>query len=169
VVEWWATVYRSKGCLECFTLYLRNSLSLNLRAIENCICGFRSIYRKFRFILQTVCDNVQVVPWKSIFMVFSSFVPVRHKNSCKTVQYRPPGTNLSVLSSSHHGDEDTLFNKLFFQQPVFLSPTEDKGREFFPSLYVLYYYTFCIPFEVNVVSFFLNSSSSSSCALSIEY
>jgi hypothetical protein len=40
--------------LENFTLYLRNSLSLNLRAIENCICGLRSIGRKMRSILQTV-------------------------------------------------------------------------------------------------------------------
>ncbi len=29
--------------LENFTLYLRNSWSLNLRAIENCICGLRSL------------------------------------------------------------------------------------------------------------------------------
>ncbi len=40
--------------LENFTLYLRNSWSLNLRAIENCICGLRSIGRKMRFILRTV-------------------------------------------------------------------------------------------------------------------
>jgi hypothetical protein len=40
--------------LENFTLYLRNSLSLNLRAIENCICGLRSIGRKMRSILRTV-------------------------------------------------------------------------------------------------------------------
>ncbi len=40
--------------LENFTLYLRNSWSLNLRAIESCICGLRSIERKMRSILQTV-------------------------------------------------------------------------------------------------------------------
>ncbi len=40
--------------LENFTLYLRNSWSLNLRAIENCICGLRSIGRKMRSILRTV-------------------------------------------------------------------------------------------------------------------
>ncbi len=40
--------------LEIFTLYLRNSWSLNLRAIENCICGLRSIERNMRFILRTV-------------------------------------------------------------------------------------------------------------------
>ncbi len=31
--------------LQNFTLYLRNSWSINLRAIENCICGLRSIER----------------------------------------------------------------------------------------------------------------------------
>ncbi len=40
--------------LENFTLYLRNSWSLNLRAIENCICGLCSIGRKMRSILRTV-------------------------------------------------------------------------------------------------------------------
>ncbi len=35
--------------LECFTLYLRNRQSGNLRAIENCICGLRSIERNMRF------------------------------------------------------------------------------------------------------------------------
>jgi hypothetical protein len=40
--------------LENFTLYLCNSWSLNLRSIENCICGLRSIGRKMRSILQTV-------------------------------------------------------------------------------------------------------------------
>ncbi len=40
--------------LENFTLYLRNSWSLNLRAIESCICGLRSIERKMRSILRTV-------------------------------------------------------------------------------------------------------------------
>jgi hypothetical protein len=40
--------------LENFTLYLRNSWSLNLRAIENCICGLRSIGRKMRSILRIV-------------------------------------------------------------------------------------------------------------------
>ncbi len=38
--------------LQNFTLYLRNSWSLNLRAIENCICGLRSIERKMRSILR---------------------------------------------------------------------------------------------------------------------
>ncbi len=37
-----------------FTLYLRNCRRLNLRAIENCICGLRSIERNMRFILRTV-------------------------------------------------------------------------------------------------------------------
>ncbi len=36
--------------LECFTLYLRNRQSGNLRAI----CGLRSIERKMRFFLRTV-------------------------------------------------------------------------------------------------------------------
>jgi hypothetical protein len=40
--------------LENLTLYLCNSLSLNLRAIENCICGLRSIGCKMRSILRTV-------------------------------------------------------------------------------------------------------------------
>jgi hypothetical protein len=40
--------------LENFTLYLRNSWSLNLRAIESCICGLRPIERKMRSILRTV-------------------------------------------------------------------------------------------------------------------
>jgi hypothetical protein len=40
--------------LQNFTLYLRNSWSINLRAIENCICGLRSIERKMRSILRTV-------------------------------------------------------------------------------------------------------------------
>jgi hypothetical protein len=43
--------------LENFTLYLRNSWSLNLRAIENCICGLCSIGRKMRSILRTVYPN----------------------------------------------------------------------------------------------------------------
>ncbi len=40
--------------LQNFTLYLRNSWSINLRAIENCICGLRSIERNMRCILRTV-------------------------------------------------------------------------------------------------------------------
>jgi hypothetical protein len=40
--------------LENFTLYLSNNWSLNLRAIENCICGLRCIEHKMRSILQTV-------------------------------------------------------------------------------------------------------------------
>ncbi len=44
--------------LENFTLYLRNSWSLNLRAIENCICGLHSIGRKMRSILRTVQLNI---------------------------------------------------------------------------------------------------------------
>jgi hypothetical protein len=40
--------------LECFTSYLRNSQSGNLRAIENCICGLRSIERKMTAFLRTV-------------------------------------------------------------------------------------------------------------------
>jgi hypothetical protein len=40
--------------LECFTSYLRNGQSGNLRAIENCICGLRSIKRNMRTFLQTV-------------------------------------------------------------------------------------------------------------------
>jgi hypothetical protein len=69
--------YRSKGCwfapslcslvfrghrasnvklriLECITLYLRNRQSGNLQAIENCICGLRSIERNMRSFLRTV-------------------------------------------------------------------------------------------------------------------
>ncbi len=42
--------------LECFTLYLRNRQSGNLRAIENCICGLRSIERNMRSFLRTVCS-----------------------------------------------------------------------------------------------------------------
>jgi hypothetical protein len=41
--------------LENFMLYLRYSWSFNLRAIESCICGLRSIERKMRSILRTVC------------------------------------------------------------------------------------------------------------------
>jgi hypothetical protein len=33
------------GTLECFTLYLRNRQSGNLRAIENCVCSIRSLER----------------------------------------------------------------------------------------------------------------------------
>jgi hypothetical protein len=40
--------------LESFTLYLRNTWILNLRAIENCVCSIRSIERKVRYILRTV-------------------------------------------------------------------------------------------------------------------
>jgi hypothetical protein len=40
--------------LENFTLYLRNSWSSNLRAIESCICGLRPIELKMRSILRTV-------------------------------------------------------------------------------------------------------------------
>jgi hypothetical protein len=40
--------------LENFTLYLRNTWSLNLRAIESCVCSIRSIGRKMRSILRTV-------------------------------------------------------------------------------------------------------------------
>ena len=45
--------------LENFTLYPRNSLSLNLRALENCICGLRSIGRKMRSILRTVWKHAK--------------------------------------------------------------------------------------------------------------
>ncbi len=45
--------------LECFTLYLRNRQSGNLRAIENCICGLRSIERNMRSFLRTVRVRVQ--------------------------------------------------------------------------------------------------------------
>jgi hypothetical protein len=45
--------------LECFTLYLRNPQSGNLRAIENCICGLRSIERNMRFFLRTVYRGYQ--------------------------------------------------------------------------------------------------------------
>ncbi len=41
--------------LQNFTVYLRNSWSINLPAIENCICGLHSIERKMRSILRTVC------------------------------------------------------------------------------------------------------------------
>jgi hypothetical protein len=40
--------------LENFVLYLRNTWSLNLRAIESCVCSIRSIERKVRSILRTV-------------------------------------------------------------------------------------------------------------------
>ncbi len=40
--------------LEYFTLYLRNRQSGNLRTIENCICGLRSIERNMRSFLRTV-------------------------------------------------------------------------------------------------------------------
>jgi hypothetical protein len=40
--------------LQNFTLNLRNSWSINLRAIENCICGQRSTESKMRSILWTV-------------------------------------------------------------------------------------------------------------------
>ncbi len=40
--------------LEYLTLYLRNRQSGNLRTIENCICGLRSIERNMRSFLRTV-------------------------------------------------------------------------------------------------------------------
>jgi hypothetical protein len=40
--------------LECFTLYLRNRQSENLRAIENCVCSIRSIERNMTSFLRTV-------------------------------------------------------------------------------------------------------------------
>ncbi len=46
--------------LQNFTLYLRNSWSLNLRATESCICGLRPIERKMRSILQTVYCYITV-------------------------------------------------------------------------------------------------------------
>ncbi len=77
--------YRSKGCwftpslcslvfrgqrasnvklriLECFTLYLHNRQSGNLRAIENCICGLRSIERNMRSFLRTVQERLSSPP-----------------------------------------------------------------------------------------------------------
>jgi len=39
-------------------LYLRNTWSLNLRAIESCVCSIRSIESKMRFILQTVWPQI---------------------------------------------------------------------------------------------------------------
>ncbi len=51
-----------------FTLYLRNSWSINLRAIENCICGLRSIECKMRSILRTVYDP----PLPSLVFPYSS-------------------------------------------------------------------------------------------------
>jgi hypothetical protein len=50
VMAW--RVKRKITFLENFTLYLRNSRSLNLRAIESCICGLRPIERKMRSILR---------------------------------------------------------------------------------------------------------------------
>jgi hypothetical protein len=38
--------------LVCFTVYLRDDWSLNLRAIENCIFGVRSIEHKMRSIFR---------------------------------------------------------------------------------------------------------------------
>ncbi len=46
--------------LQNFTLHLRNSWSLNLRAIESCICGLRPIERKMRSFLRTVYINCQI-------------------------------------------------------------------------------------------------------------
>ncbi len=40
--------------LENFTLYLHNTWSLNLRAIESCVCSIRSIERKMRSISRIV-------------------------------------------------------------------------------------------------------------------
>jgi hypothetical protein len=40
--------------LENFTLNLRNTWSLNIRAIESCVCSIRSIERKMWSILRTV-------------------------------------------------------------------------------------------------------------------
>jgi hypothetical protein len=48
--------------LECFTLYLRNRQSGNLRALENCICGLRSIERNMRSFLRTVQDRSTYFP-----------------------------------------------------------------------------------------------------------
>jgi hypothetical protein len=45
--------------LENFTLYLRNSWSLNLRAIENCICGLRSIERQNEVHFTDSADSTQ--------------------------------------------------------------------------------------------------------------
>jgi hypothetical protein len=56
--------------LENFTLYLRNSLSLNLRAIENCICGLRSIGRKMRFILRTVYSKLVLFMKYALHVLF---------------------------------------------------------------------------------------------------
>jgi hypothetical protein len=67
--------------LENFTLYLRNSWSLNLRAIESCICGLRPIEHKMRSILRTVHER-KLFPSVSRIMLHGTFARVayyRHK------------------------------------------------------------------------------------------
>jgi hypothetical protein len=62
--------------LENFTLYLRNSCSLNLRAIENCICGLRSIGHNMRSILRTVwaAESVIVCTRKHEYRQLEDFI-----------------------------------------------------------------------------------------------
>ncbi len=54
--------------LECFTSYLRNGQSGNLRAIENCICGLRSIERNMRAFLRTVCFTTRNLILSSVLL-----------------------------------------------------------------------------------------------------
>ncbi len=72
--------------LQNFTLYLRNSCSLNLRAIENCICGLCSIERNMRSILRTVRDS-QLIGYRNKASIY------------RTIGYR---THYRLPSSGHY-------------------------------------------------------------------
>jgi hypothetical protein len=86
--------------LECFTLYLRNRQSGNLRAIENCICGLRSIERNMRSFLRTVwmlpvnqgnyvfapCETHRYPIWKNIIQ--QDFYKIL-KGTCSAKWIRP--------------------------------------------------------------------------------
>ncbi len=112
--------YRSKGCwfapslcslvfrghrasnvklriLECFTLYLRNRQSGNLQAIENCICGLRSIERNMRSILRTVCGEEQPLEYPPLILRWIFCQLTQGCQSSGASQAPPP---LSAISFS---------------------------------------------------------------------
>jgi hypothetical protein len=94
--------------LENFTLYLRNSWSLNLRAIESCICGLRPIERKMRSILRTVWNAVGAVGMscKDPIIREFSFSPKK--------SYRQKKSKIHKMLNLHSDLPITFFRSIFF-------------------------------------------------------
>ncbi len=100
MVKWWTTdpldvrlrstvcylVFSGHGALNVklrtlkyFTLYLRNHQNGNLRAIESCICGIRSIERNMMSFLRTVH------PIKNLFYLIVMLFYVKMKSTVELI------------------------------------------------------------------------------------